>query len=268
MPTLRLFPERFGGIERLYGSAAIPHLRAMHVCVIGIGGVGSWAAEALARSGIGTLTLIDHDEVCISNVNRQLHALGDTVGAKKVRSWRSASPPSIPMACHVVDDFITRDNYRELLSPERGYDYVIDAIDSIQFKAMIIYTCKRNKIPVITTGGAGGLTDPTMIQVRDLSRTYNDPLAAKVRARLRDDFNFSRNARKSFGVECVFSGQQQLYPRGDGTVGHDKPGIHGVHLDCRFGYGSASFVTGSFAFAAVARVIHKTLRKETPDGLS
>ncbi len=256
------YPERFGGIERLYGSAAVPHLRAMHVCVIGIGGVGSWAVEALARSGIGTLTLIDHDEVSLGNVNRQLHALSDTVGEKKIRVMAQRIAAINPQgACHVVDDFITRDNYRELLSPERGYDYVIDAIDSIQFKAMIIYTCRRNKIPVITTGGAGGLTDPTMIQVRDLSRTYNDPLAAKVRARLRDDFNFSRNARKSFGVECVFSGQQQLYPRGDGSVGHDKPGIHGVHLDCRFGYGSASFVTGSFAFAAVSRVIHKTLKK-------
>lgn len=261
MPTSD-YSRRFAGIERLYGSAAMPHLRALHVCVIGIGGVGSWAAEALARSGIGTITLIDHDEVCISNVNRQLHALGDTVGAKKVTVMAQRIAAINPQgACHAVDDFLTRDNYRELLSPERGYNYVIDAIDSIQFKALIIYTCKRNKIPVITTGGAGGLTDPTMIHVKDLSRTYNDPLAAKVRARLRDDFNFSRNTKKSFGVECVFSSQQQLYPRGDGTVGHDKPGIHGVHLDCRFGYGSASFVTGSFAFAAVARVIQKSLKK-------
>ncbi len=262
MPTSD-YPHRFGGIERLYGSAAIPHLKTMHVCVIGIGGVGSWAAEALARTGIGTLTLIDHDTICTTNINRQLHALTGSIGRKKIEAMAQRIEQINPHGtCKLVDDFLTRENYRELLSTERGYDYVIDAIDSIQFKAMTIYTCKRNKIPIITTGGAGGLTDPTMIQVKDLSRTYNDPLAAKVRAKLRDEFNFSRNTKKSFGVECVFSGQQQVYPREDGSVSHEKPGIHGVHLDCRLGYGSAGFVTGSFAFAAVSRVIQKSLQRK------
>ena len=144
----------------------------------------------------------------------------------------------------------------------RDYDYVVDAIDSIKFKAGLIYYCKRNKIPVITIGGAGGLTDPSVIKVADLSKTYNDALAAKVRATLRDQYNFTKNSKRRFGIECVFSGQQQLYPKEDGTVSHEKPGIHGVSLDCRFGYGAASFVTGTFGFIAAARVIEKYLQKK------
>lgn len=144
---------------------------------------------------------------------------------------------------------------------EGGYDYVVDALDSIKFKSNMIAYCKRNKISIIATGGAGGLTDPSMIHVADLSKTFNDPLAAKVRSRLRGEFNFSRNPKRSFGVECIFSSQQQVYPKDDGSVSHEKPGIHGVSLDCRFGYGSATFVTASFGFMAASRVINKTLKK-------
>lgn len=159
----------------------------------------------------------------------------------------------------IIDDFITLDNMAEYIS--RDYDYVVDAIDSIKFKAGLIYYCKRNKIPVITTGGAGGLTDPSVIKVVDLSKTYNDALAAKVRSTLRDQYNFTRNTKRSFRVDCVFSSQQQLYPKEDGTVSHAKPGIHGVSLDCRFGYGAASFVTGTFGFIVAARVIEKHIKK-------
>jgi tRNA A37 threonylcarbamoyladenosine dehydratase len=112
---------------------------------------------------------------------------------------------------------------------------------------------------VITTGAAGGLTDPTQIKVKDLTRTCNDPLAAKVRSQLRARHGYTRNTKRYFGVECVFSAQQQVYPRADGGVGHQKPGIHGVHLDCTMGYGSASFVTATLGFVAVARVIEKHL---------
>ncbi|MCK5721851.1 MAG: tRNA threonylcarbamoyladenosine dehydratase, partial [Gammaproteobacteria bacterium] len=161
---------------------------------------------------------------------------------------------------NVIDDFITLENMADFLS--RDYDYVVDAIDSIKFKAGLIYYCKRNKIPVITIGGVGGLTDPSVIKVADLSKTYNDALAAKVRSTLRDQYNFTKNSKRRFGIECIFSGQQQLYPKEDGTVSHEKPGIHGVSLDCRFGYGAASFVTGAFGFIAAARVIEKYLQKK------
>jgi tRNA A37 threonylcarbamoyladenosine dehydratase len=163
--------------------------------------------------------------------------------------------------CDIIDDFVTERNLADYLSPTPAYDYVIDAIDSIKFKAAIIYYCKRNKIPIITTGGAGGLTDPTLIQVKDLSRTYNDPLAAKVRSRLRNEFGFSKNSKRNFGVECVFSSQQPLYPKADGSVSHEKPGIHGISLDCSLGYGAASYVTGSFGYFAASRVVNKTLKR-------
>jgi len=254
--------QRFAGITRLYGKTEAQLIKAMHVCVIGMGGVGSWAAEALARSGVGTLTLIDYDEVCATNINRQVHALDSSVGLKKITAMaQRVKEINSACECRLIDDFITDRNLFEHLPVEQSFDYVIDAIDSIKYKAALIYYCKRNRIPVITTGAAGGLTDPTQIMIKDLTRTYNDPLAAKVRSQLRTEHGYTRNTKRYFGVECVFSSQQQVYPKEDGSVGHQKPGIHGVHLDCRMGYGSAAFVTATIGFVAVSRVIEKHLRK-------
>jgi tRNA A37 threonylcarbamoyladenosine dehydratase len=254
------FRERFGGIERLYGSEAMEWIRGLRVAVIGLGGVGSWAVEALARSGVGSLLLVDYDEIARSNINRQIPALDSTLGQKKSLALRQRVEDINPdCRVDVVDDYITDRNLFDHLPADAGIGYLIDAIDSIRFKAALIYYCKRNKIPVITTGAAGGLSDPTQIMVKDLTRTFNDPLAAKVRAQLRARHGYTRNPKRYFGVECVFSGQQQVYPTGDGRVGHRKPGIHGVHLDCSMGYGSASFVTATIGFVAVARVIEKHL---------
>lgn len=256
------YDQRFAAIQRLYGDRAYALLPQLHLCVVGIGGVGSWVAEALARSGVGTLTLIDFDTVALGNVNRQLPAMSGTVGDKKIAVMAGRIRAINPACdCRPVDDFVTADNLATHLAPAQGYDYVIDAIDSIKFKAAMIHHCRRNKIPIITTGGAGGLTDPTMIHVKDLSKTYNDALAAKVRGALRDRYGFPRDTKKNFGVECVFSSQQPVYPRADGTVGHEKPGIHGVHLDCRFGYGSISFVTAAFGMVAAGRALNKALAK-------
>jgi len=256
------FQQRFGGIQRLYGKQASEIICNLHVCVVGLGGVGSWAVEALARTGIGQITMIDYDTVSIGNINRQLPALSETVGEKKsaVLAQRISSI-NPECTCNTIDDFLTSENLTDYLSAERGYDYVIDAIDSITFKAEMIYYCKRNKIPIITTGGAGGLTDPAMVQVKDLSRTINDPLAAKVRSRLRSKHGFTRTPKRYFRVECVFSTQQPVYPKPDGSVSHEKPGIHGISLDCSMGYGSASFVTATFGNVAVARLIAKILKK-------
>lgn len=262
-PVQTDYAQRFAGVDRLYGKGTVERLADLHVCVVGLGGVGSWAAEALVRSAVGRVTLIDHDTVHPSNVNRQLHALTSAFDRKKSSAMAeriSAINPRVD--CRTIDDYITMDTLGDYLSPDRGYDYVIDAIDSIKFKAAMIHHCRRNKIRIIATGAAGGLTDPTMIHVKDLSRTYNDPLAARVRAKLRSDYGFTKNPKRTFGVECVFSGQQQVYPRADGSVGHEKPGIHGISLDCRFGYGSASFVTAAFGMVAVSRVINKSLAKK------
>jgi tRNA A37 threonylcarbamoyladenosine dehydratase len=259
------YRERFAGIERLFGQQEFGRFANYHICIVGLGGVGSWAVEALARTGIGRLTLIDFDEISEGNINRQLHALSSTIGHKKhavmQERVRQINPDCIVRA---VDDFLTGDNVGVHLSPDHGFDCVIDAIDSITHKAAMIYYCKRNKIPVIATGGAGGLTDPTQIRVADLSRTYNDALAARVRQRLRVDYGFTRNPKRYFGVECVFSSQHKLYPKADGSVCTAKPGIHGVDLDCRYGYGSASFVTANFGFLAASRAIHKANRHHAP----
>ena len=252
--------ESFSGIERLYGKEAFELIQNMHVCVIGIGGVGSWVVEALARSAVGKMTLIDFDTIALSNMNRQIHTLSSTLDSKKCTAMLNRVKEINPLCeVEIIDDFLTLENMQDYLS--RDYDYVIDAIDSIKFKAGLIYYCKRNKIPVITTGGAGGLTDPAMIEIVDLSKTYNDALAAKVRSTLRDQYGFTRNKKRRFGIECVFSRQQQVYPKEDGSISHAKPGIHGISLDCSFGYGAATFVTASFGFVAAARVIEKYLQK-------
>jgi len=212
---------------------------------------------------VGKLTLIDYDEIAEGNINRQMHAMSSTLGKKKTAILHERVIDINPACeCRIIDDYINDDNLWDYLSPEHEYDYVVDAIDSIKFKSSMIYFCKRNKIPIITTGGAGGITDPSSICTRDLSRTYNDALAAKVRSRLRSEFGFSRNPKRYFGVECVYSSQQKVFPNADGTVSTDKPGIHGVHLDCSMGYGSISFVTACFGFTAAARVVNKLLAKK------
>ncbi len=255
------FNQRFGGIVRLYGVAGAEALCRAHVCVIGIGGVGSWAAEALVRSGVGEITLIDLDDVCISNTNRQLHALSDSIGQSKVVVMQQRLLAINPECrVHVIEDFIDEDNIPRYLTP--ALDYVLDAIDSAGNKARLIAHCKRHKIPVITTGAAGGQSDPTQIAVADLSKTSNDPLAAKVRNTLRRHYGFSRNTRRSFGVPCVYSTEQLRYPQPDGTVcGNKTTQQAGVRLDCAGGFGAATMVTGVFGMVAAARVVEKLVAR-------
>ncbi|MEH6650943.1 MAG: tRNA cyclic N6-threonylcarbamoyladenosine(37) synthase TcdA [Motiliproteus sp.] len=264
------FDQRFGGTRRLYGDSAVSTLRQAHVCVIGIGGVGSWVAEALARSAVGQITLIDLDDLCITNTNRQIHALEQTIGQSKVEVMaervRSINPEC---QCHAVEEFVAADNVRQLLtgfeaeqsgSTATAFDYVIDAIDDARAKAAIIACCRRNKIPVITIGGAGGQIDPTRIQVADLSRTEHDPLAAKVRSELRRNYHFSSNTKRRFNVPCVYSTEQLRYPQPDGSIRAEKPRSaagEGMRLDCSSGFGATTCVTASFAFVAVARVIER-----------
>ncbi len=255
---------RFASIRRLYGQPSTEILAETHICVVGLGGVGSWAVEALVRSGIGKLTLIEFDVIQLSNMNRQLHTLTSTLEKKKAEILAERAKDINPdIELNIIDDFITVQNHEKYLHPLNNYDYVIDAIDSIKCKAAMIYYCRRNKIPIITTGGAGGLDDPTKIEITDLSKTYNDALAAKVRSQLRKDYHFPTNVKRAFRIDCVFSSQQPVYPTTDGGISHAKPGIHGISLDCRYGYGSAVYITASFGFACVARVIKKILAKKS-----
>lgn len=185
----------------------LERLRAAHVAIVGVGGVGSWAAEAIARCGVGEISLFDLDDVCVSNSNRQLHALDSTVGKAKVEVMAERLRGINP-ACtvHAVADFVTRETMAEYITP--NIDCVIDCIDSVNAKAALIAWCKRRKIQIITTGGAGGQIDPTLIQVCDLNRTFNDPLASKVRSTLRRDYGFSRTVTRHYSVPCVFSTEQ------------------------------------------------------------
>jgi tRNA A37 threonylcarbamoyladenosine dehydratase len=253
------YEEKFATLSRVYGEAVCAALRRAHVCVIGIGGVGSWAVESLVRSGIGELTLVDGDTIARSNMNRQIHTLESTIGQYKVSAMQARiADINAECRCNTMVHHVDDDNLRDII--ERDYDCVIDAIDSIKYKAAIIYCCKRNKIPVVMTGGAGGLTDPARIEVTDLTRTWNDPLAATVRSRLRHKYGYTRNTKRSFGVPCVFSSEQQRYPDKDGKPGYCKPGVAGLSLDCSFGYGSVVSVTASFGFAAAARAIELITR--------
>lgn len=253
--------QRFAGIGRLYGQQALSLFARSHICVIGIGGVGVWAAEALARTGIGSITLIDMDDICITNTNRQLHALKTTVGQPKVDVMKARILEINPeCTVNVVDDFITADNVAELLSI--GFDYVIDAIDSVRPKAALLAYCRRYKIPIVTTGGAGGQIDPTQIQVVDLAKTVQDPLAAKLRERLKSDFNVVKNSKGKLGIDCVFSTEQLVYPQSDGSVCAAKSTADGSkRMDCASGFGAATMVTASFGFIAVSHALKKMVAK-------
>ena len=258
---------RFGGIARLYGVKGANILQGAHFCIIGIGGVGSWAAEALARNGIGNITLIDLDDICTTNINRQIHALSSTIGKGKVEVMAERIHQINP-ECNIyqIDDFVTEENLTNLISS--SFDYVIDAIDSVNIKTKIIAHCKRNKLPIITIGGAGGQVDPSKIQITDLSKTYQDPLLAKVKNQLRREHNFPRDtlekkSKRKFAIDAVFSTEQLLYPDLEGGVCHAKQKQDGtMRLDCSSGFGATTHVTATFAFFAVGRSIQKLLAKK------
>jgi len=252
------FERRFGGIARLYGAPALARFRASHVCVIGVGGVGSWVAEALARSAIGHITMIDLDNVAESNVNRQIHALTDTIGQAKVTALAERIAQINPF-CRVtqIEDFITPDNLDEMVGLRR-YDYVIDAIDDARAKTALIAYCRASAIPLITIGGAGGQVDPTKIEVRDLCRTEQEPLLAKVRKRLRHEHGFPRGTKNKFGIDAVFSTEPLRQPDSGEACEVDGPGVTG--LNCA-GFGSAMVVTASFGLVAAAHMLRKIAAK-------
>lgn len=262
------FERRFGGIARLYGPHALAAFRSAHVCVIGVGGVGSWAVEALARTAIGHITMIDLDHLAESNVNRQIHALTDTLGQAKVTALRERIAQINP-ACKVtcIEEFVDAENIAALLPPGR-FDYVIDAIDDARAKTALIVHCHALQIPLLTIGSAGGQTDPTRIAVTDLARTEQEPLLKRVRKNLRLRHGFPRGAKNKFGIDAVYSMEPLRQPElceipdqtpdeaGDdmATAASETTGVTG--LNCA-GYGSAMVVTASFGLVAAAHVLRK-----------
>lgn len=250
------FETRFGGIARLYGKTGLQKLRAAHVCVIGIGGVGTWAAEALARSGVGAITLVDLDEVCVTNINRQLHALTETVGRAKVEVMaeriRAINPD-----CRVTaaQKFFNEQTADEILAPK--FDFVLDAIDNVPNKLLLLVRCRESNLRVIACGGAGGRRELTSVRVGDLSKASHDKLLSEVRRKLRQEHGFPAG-QAALGIPCVYSVERTLFPQADGSVCELRnEADEGARLNCNGGLGSATFVTGAFGFAAAGLVVRE-----------
>lgn len=252
------FARRFGGVGRLYGERALERFKTAHVCVIGVGGVGSWIVEALARSAVGELTLIDLDNVAESNINRQIQAVTSTIGQPKIEALRDRIAQINPF-CKVtlVEDFIEPDNIAQMIG-DKGFDYVVDAIDSVKAKAALIAFCRDQAIPLLTSGGAGGQLDPTKIEVRDLARTEQEPLLKKVRKVLRAQYGFSRGEKQKYHIDAVFSMEPLRYPEAEDAceIGSKVSESSITGLNCA-GFGSSMVVTASFGMIAAAHILRK-----------
>lgn len=263
------FHFRFGGIARLYGRSALHQLRQSHVLVAGIGGVGSWAAEALARSAVGRITLVDLDEVCVSNANRQLPALQSTLGLPKADVMAARIQDIHPgVRVETRLEFVTESSLSRLLGLDPTHanarpDVVLDAIDSVPNKARLIAACLQAGLPIVVCGGAGGRRDPTAIRIRDLADVTHDRLLASVRKRLRREHGMAKEAHP-LGIPCVCSAENPVFPDDTGEVcqarAKTEPG-ESLRLNCDSGFGSATFVTGAFGFAAAAHAIQLALAK-------
>ena len=229
--------------------------------MVGVGGVGSWAVEALARTGVGALTLVDLDEVCVSNVNRQLPALTSEVGKPKIQVLKERVAEINP-ECRVVmiEEFFTSRNANTILTTK--FDCVLDSIDDVGNKSLLLAASVEQEIPVVTVGGAGGRRDPTAIRVLDLAFTSHDRLLQRVRKILRTDYKFPANPKSSFGIPCVYSVELPVFPQSDGTVCATRGDATELRMNCNSGYGSATFVTGAFGFAAAAEVV-RLIAKES-----
>lgn len=238
--------RRFGGLARLYGVEGAARIRAAHVVVIGIGGVGSWAAEALARSGVAQLTLIDLDNVAESNINRQIHALGATVGQAKVDAMAERIADIHP-ACvvHRVEDFVTPENWADLCPA--GAAAVIDACDQVKTKTALAAWARRSSLPFISVGAAGGKRQAHLVDIDDLSQTTHDPLLAQLRYRLRREHGAPKDGKR-MGVCCVFSREAVAPPDPSCQLSGDGS------LNCH-GYGSVVSVTATFGQCAAGWVL-------------
>jgi tRNA threonylcarbamoyladenosine dehydratase len=261
--------QRFGGVARLYGTAGLAAFHNAHVAVVGIGGVGSWAAEALARSGIAALTLMDLDDICLTNTNRQVHALQHTVGRSKTASMAERLRAINPrIRVHELARFYNESTAEDLFTTP--CHAIVDAIDSVRQKAHLLATARARGIPVVTVGGAGGRIDPARIHTADLSLSRGDRLLMLVRKQLRTRHGFPRVGKGKFRIPCVYSDEPPRFPRADGSVcpvrdsvARDSAAPSG--LNCDSGLGSATHVTATMALFATAIVLDTLLPRPAPD---
>jgi len=240
--------RRFGGLQRLYGLDQAGRIQRSHVAIVGIGGVGSWIAEALARSGVGEISLLDMDHIAESNINRQVHALGSTLGMAKIEAMRDRIHLINPhCVVHCVDAFVEPDNWAQLL-PE-NVTAVVDACDQVKSKTAMADWARRNKSIFVCVGAAGGKRHGHLVDVADLSQVTHDPLLAQVRYSLRKFYGAPKDG-KSIGVHCVFSREAVAAPDPSCAVHSDGT------LNCH-GYGSSVAVTATFGMCAAGWVMDK-----------
>jgi tRNA threonylcarbamoyladenosine dehydratase len=253
--------RRFGGLSRLYGPDPYARIRQARIAVIGIGGVGSWAAEALARSGVAGLCLIDMDHIAESNINRQIHALTPTVGQAKAEAMRERIALIHP-GCDVqiVDDFVDEDNVQTLLSSHQvqPFDGLIDCCDQVRAKAALAAWAWQHGVPLVTVGAAGGKVLPHQVECADLADVSHDPLLASLRQRLRQRHGGARKG--AMRVPCVFSREAVRPPQQDSCLATalsstDNAAAHDNSLNCH-GYGSSVTVTATFGFTAAALLLN------------
>ncbi|MDX2109343.1 MAG: tRNA threonylcarbamoyladenosine dehydratase [Verrucomicrobiota bacterium] len=269
LPMTEGYWQRFGGLARMIGRPAQERLAAAHVAIIGVGGVGSWVVEALARSGIGQLTLVDMDDVCITNFNRQLPAVEGNVGKPKIEALaervRLINPECV---VHQRYEFYTDSSEDRILA--EPYSYVVDAIDRLSNKCALLAACRERWQPVITLGSAGERLDPTLVQVQDLTKVVYDDLLKMVRKKLRAEYGFPRETRRHFKIPAVFSPEPQhgnplvvpLKPVTDGTCENPLDPASRSGKGCDRGLGSAVFVTSVFGMVAAAEVVKRLLTPE------
>lgn len=248
------YDRRFQGTKTLYGQSSVDVFAASHVYIIGVGGVGTWAAEALARTAVGTITLIDLDVLVASNVNRQLPALDSTFGQSKIAAMASRMREINPkVMLNLIDDFLTADNVEALLPNRQDAKLaaaqgkpivVLDCVDDMNAKLAIALHCRFNKLKLVCAGGAGGKIDPSQIRVSDLRESYQDPLLAKLRNKLRHEKGINSTLKEKFGIKCVYSTEP---PRVDKSC--QTGGLH-----CG-GYGSAVVVTSVVAMIMVSEAL-------------
>ncbi|MBP5992621.1 MAG: tRNA threonylcarbamoyladenosine dehydratase [Acinetobacter sp.] len=250
------YERRFAGVAKIYGEDSFNHYEHSHVMVIGIGGVGSWAVEALARTGLGELTLVDMDVIAASNINRQLPAMTTTLGHEKIEVMAERCRAINPrIKINLIDDYLTPDNIQDVLA--NTPDLILDCIDDVKAKFALMLHCRFNKIPLIVSGGAGGKLDPLKIRVADLSKTEQDPMLAKLRTQLRSK-GICKKPKEKFGITCVYSIDN---PFSSAEV------CPSAGLRCG-GYGSAVVVTSSFAMVAVSEVLKKLDQKKSQQSKS